>query len=213
MTFILRAIGTTLGCLWGWAAWESRHGNQIVCAVMICIGLIPATYVQLGTKYPKAGMISIVSMCVVSLATELEPVPGKVTWGKVPRSLGLHNLGTATENFLKRWIAFMIGGIVALVVELVLFPVKASGRLVESLTAALRQIIEMENCVASGIEEGSNFDVFNADVLLHFDRAKGKANNALSAAETFREKIGLSSWIRLLLTDISSSVLQYGTSN
>lgn len=80
MTFFLRAIGTTLGCLWGWAAWESRRGNPIVCSAMICIGLIPATYVQLGTKYPKAGQVSIMSMCVVALTTELEAVPGRVTW-------------------------------------------------------------------------------------------------------------------------------------
>lgn len=186
VTFFLRAIGTTLGCLWGWAAWESRHGNHIVCAVVICIGLIPATYFQIGTKYQKAGQVSMVSMCVVALATELETVPGRYHMGKLPRNLDLHNLGTATENFLKRWIAFMLGGVVALVVELVIFPVKASARLVESITAALRQINEMENCIASGIEEGANFDVFNADVLLRFDRASGKANRALSAAETFR---------------------------
>lgn len=188
MTFFLRAIGTTLGCLWGWAAWETRHGNEIVCAVMICIGLIPATYVQLGTKYPKAGMVGIVSMCVVALATELEAVPGRSHMGKLHRNSSLYHIGTATENFLKRWIAFMIGGAVALVVELVLFPVKARSRLVESLTAGLRQINEMESCVASGIEQGSNFDVFNADVLVRFNRASGKANSALSAAETFRKK-------------------------
>ncbi|MCJ1461752.1 hypothetical protein MMC07_000351 [Pseudocyphellaria aurata] len=185
MTFFLRAIGTTLGCLWGWAAWESRHGNQIVCAVLICIGLLPATYVQLGTAYQKAGQVGMVSMCVVALATELETVPGRYHMGKLPRNLDLHPLGTATENFLKRWIAFMIGGVVALVVELVVYPVKARARLVESITAALRQISEMENCIASGIEEGANFDIFNADVLLRFDRASGKANCALSAAETF----------------------------
>lgn len=80
MTFLLRGIGTTLGCLWGWAAWESYHGNRIVCTAMIFVGLIPATYVQLGTKYPKAGMVSIVSMCVVALATELETIPGKRTF-------------------------------------------------------------------------------------------------------------------------------------
>lgn len=84
MAFFLRAIGTTLGCLWGWAAWESGRGNQIVCAVMICIGLIPATYVQLGTEYKKAGMVGIVSMCVVALATELETVPGISHMGKMP---------------------------------------------------------------------------------------------------------------------------------
>ena len=77
MTFILRGIGTTLGCLWGWAAVEAQHGNRIVCAAMICLGCIPFAYVQLGTKYPKAGMVSIVSICVVALASELETVPGQ----------------------------------------------------------------------------------------------------------------------------------------
>lgn len=76
-TFIVRGIGTTLGCLWGWAAWEAFHGQRIVCAIMICIGVIPSTYVQLGTKYPKAGMVSIISICVVALSTELGTVPGK----------------------------------------------------------------------------------------------------------------------------------------
>lgn len=94
--------------------------------------------------------------------------------------------GTATENFLKRWIAFMIGGLVALIVEVVLLPVKARGRLTESLAAALRQINEMETCVAYGIEEGTNLDVYAPEVLLRFEQASGKANGALSAAETFR---------------------------
>lgn len=90
----------------------------------------------------------------------------------------------------------------ALVVELVLFPVKARSRLVESLTAGLRQINEMESCVASGIEQGSNFDVFNADVLVRFNRASGKANSALSAAETFRKKTCIVSQVRLWLRDL-----------
>jgi len=77
MVFLLRAVGTTLGCLWGYAALEAHNGNRIVCAVMIFVGLFPCVYVQLGTKYPKAGMVCIVSICVVSLANELQTVPGK----------------------------------------------------------------------------------------------------------------------------------------
>ena len=77
MTFFLRAIGTTLGSLWGWAAYEARSSNPVVCTAMLFVGLIPAVYVQLGSKYPKAGMVSIVSMCVVALSTELQTVPGE----------------------------------------------------------------------------------------------------------------------------------------
>ena len=76
MTFFLRGIGTTLGSLWGWAAYEARFGDPIVCAVMLSIGLIPATYVQLASKYPKAGIVSMINMSVVALSTEFQTVPG-----------------------------------------------------------------------------------------------------------------------------------------
>ena len=78
-TFVLRGAGTTAGCLWGWAAVEARGGNLIVCAAMIFIALFPCAYVQLGTKYPKAGMVCIVSICVVALSSELETVPGTIS--------------------------------------------------------------------------------------------------------------------------------------
>lgn len=167
-TFVLRGVGTTIGCIWGWAAVEARGGNPIVCAAMIFVALFPCAYVQLGTKYPKAGMVCIVSICVVALSTELDTVPG-----------------TPTENFLKRWIAFIIGGTVALIVEVVLLPVKARTRLVESLAAALEQINEMEKCIAAGIEEGVKIDVFAAANVVRFENANGKANAALAGAETF----------------------------
>jgi hypothetical protein len=166
--FILRAVGTTLGCLWGWAAYESRGGDRIVCVVILVIGIIPSTYVQLGTKYIKAGMVAIVSMCVVALATEDQTVTG-----------------TATENFLKRWIAFLIGGLVALMVEFILFPVKARDRLVESLAASIRHISDMEACLAYGIETETNVDVHSPEVTERFESAKAKAQSALTAAETF----------------------------
>ncbi|KAL8894095.1 MAG: hypothetical protein Q9192_004625 [Flavoplaca navasiana] len=152
MVFILRGIGTTLGCLWGWAALEARNGNRIVIAAMVCVGLIPSTYVQLGSKYPKAGMT-------------------------VPAS--------PTETFLRRWSAFLIGGTVALVVEIGFLPVKARTMLVESLTAAIRRISEMETCVSAGTEEGVNVDVYSPKILEQFERASGKANAALAAAGLF----------------------------
>ncbi len=76
-TFVLRGLGTTIGCMWGWAAVEARGGNPIVCAAMIFVALFPCAYVQLGTKYPKAGMVCIVSICVVALASKLDTVPGR----------------------------------------------------------------------------------------------------------------------------------------
>ncbi|KAL2060893.1 hypothetical protein VTL71DRAFT_8945 [Oculimacula yallundae] len=168
MTFMLRAVGTTIGCIWGYAAYEARHGNRIICVIILVIGIIPSTYIQLGSKYVKAGMVCIISMCVVALATVDGTVPG-----------------SATENFLKRLIAFLIGGVVALLVEVILFPVRARDRLVESLAASVRQISEMEACLAFGIETETNIDVHSAEVSARFDKAKSKAQGALTAAETF----------------------------
>ena len=75
----------------------------------------------------------------------------------------------------------------ALIVEMVLLPVKARTRLVESIVAALRYISEMENGIAAGIEEGVNLKSFAADRIARCEHASGKANSALSAAEVFRE--------------------------
>ena len=90
--------------------------------------------------------------------------------------------GTATENFLKRWIAFMIGGVVAIIVEMVIFPRKARTLMVESLAAALRQINEMENCIAAGIEEGKSINLCSPDRIVRFERASRKANVALAVS-------------------------------
>ena len=94
-------------------------------------------------------------------------------------------LGAPTHDFLKRWIAFMIGGTTALIVELVLYPVKARTHLVESLAAALEHINEMERYIAAGIEKGAKIDVYAATNVARFETANAKANTALSAAETF----------------------------
>lgn len=168
-TFFIRAVGTTIGCLWGYAAYEIARGNRVVCVVMIVIGIIPSTYVQLGSKFVKAGMVSIISMCVVALGTLDPSVPG-----------------TATENFLRRLIAFLIGGLVALAVEVLLFPVRARDRLVESLATSIKNISEMEACLAYGVESESNVcNVQSIEVSSRFDEAQAKAQGALAAAETF----------------------------
>ncbi|CAG8958777.1 hypothetical protein HYFRA_00011727 [Hymenoscyphus fraxineus] len=168
VTFSVRAVGTTIGCIWGYVAYEAHNGNRIVSVVVLVIGIIPSTYVQLGSKYVKAGMVSIVSMSVVCLATLDATVPG-----------------TATENFLKRLIAFLIGGAVALGLQAVFLPVKARDRLVESLASSIGQIIEMEACLAYGIDAEENIDIRSNIVSERFDHAKSKAQGALTAAQTF----------------------------
>jgi hypothetical protein len=74
--FALRAVGTVVGSTIGYAAYESRHGNEFTMAVIIMVTTIPCYYVQLGTRYQKAGMVCMISMCVVALSTHLQTVPG-----------------------------------------------------------------------------------------------------------------------------------------
>ncbi|KFY43966.1 hypothetical protein V494_01729 [Pseudogymnoascus sp. VKM F-4513 (FW-928)] len=166
--FMLRIAGTTIGCCWGLAAFEASRGNRVVTVIMLVIGVVPSAYVQLGTKYVKAGMVCIISMSVVALAT-------------VDNTLA----GGATDNFLKRLIAFLIGGTVAIFIEFAILPVRARDRLVESLAAAIQKISEMEACLASGVESGKNMDARSPEVIKRFEVAMDKAEDALGAAATF----------------------------
>lgn len=75
--FALRAVGTVFGSVWGFAAYKARSGNGVVIVVMIMLAAIPSYYVQLGTKYMKAGMVCTISMCVVAVSTHLQTVPGE----------------------------------------------------------------------------------------------------------------------------------------
>lgn len=55
----------------------------------------------------------------------------------------------------------------------------------ESLAASIRQISEMQSCLAYGIESEANVDVQSKALSERFERATRKAKGALAAAETF----------------------------
>ncbi|ORY62904.1 uncharacterized protein BCR38DRAFT_458185 [Pseudomassariella vexata] len=165
--FFLRAFGVITGCVWGFLAYLIGGGNRIVAVVILFLGIIPSSYVHLGTKYVKTGIISIVSMSVVALASILQP--DTYPW----------------EVFVKRLVCFLIGGTVALLVEMTLFPVRARDRLVESLASGIQQISNMEASVAVGIDSPKTFDINSYIVHTSFIHAKEKAEAALGAARTF----------------------------
>ncbi|KAF3233601.1 hypothetical protein TWF192_002089 [Orbilia oligospora] len=64
--FAYRTVGTITGSLWGYAAWSAGRGNPYVIAVMLYFGFLVAFYIQLNTRYVKAGMVLTISMVVVS---------------------------------------------------------------------------------------------------------------------------------------------------
>lgn len=182
--FFLRAVGTLIGSVWGYAAYEARNGNEYVIAIMILIGMIPSYYVQLGTRYTKAGMICTISMCVVAVSTHLQTVPG-----------------SSQENFTKRAVTMLIGdtysaptsgwftnifkgGVAATLVQIVILPTKARVRLKESLASAIVQITKMETCIAYGVDDTRNV-ISTPRLFRKFERAAKKAEAALTCAEVF----------------------------
>ncbi|KAH7160778.1 hypothetical protein EDB81DRAFT_325596 [Dactylonectria macrodidyma] len=164
--FFLRLSGVIAGCVWGYLAFEMGRGNRIAMVAILVIGIFPSFYVQLGTKYVKAGMVSSFTMVVVGLAA-------------------MNGNGTAVENFYKRLTAFVVGGAVALVVEVFLYPVRARDRLLESLSASVRQVQDMQSAMAVGIDCPEKLELRAPALQKRFNHARAKARGALAAAETF----------------------------
>ena len=88
----------------------------------------------------------------------------------------------------------MIGGTVALLVEMIILPVKARDRLVESLATAIRQTSKMESSIAFGVEDGKNINGFPPEILARFEEASNRAMTALGAAETFCTSLSSKWW-------------------
>ncbi|KAI1334023.1 hypothetical protein F5Y15DRAFT_403155 [Xylariaceae sp. FL0016] len=166
--FFLRAAGTVFGCTVGFAAYKIGQGNLVVLILICFLGIIPSSYVHLSTPYVKTGLISIVSLSVVGLATVVQS-----------------NTDEPWQIYLKRMICFLIGGTVALSIEMTLFPVRARDRLVESLAASINQISNMEETVAVGIDSKISVDIRAHAMNEGFVHAKEKAEQALGAARTF----------------------------
>ena len=97
----------------------------------------------------------------------------------------MNRSGTAYENFYKRLVAFLVGSVVAILVEVFILPARARDRLVESLSASVRQIQNMQAAIAVGTDGPEKPNFRSHHVHRRFTRARDKAQRALSAAETF----------------------------
>lgn len=74
----------------------------------------------------------------------------------------------------------------ALIVEVALYPVRARDRLVESLSSSISHIARMQGILATGSESPAQVtELRSARLNARFAAANGKAQNSLSAAETF----------------------------
>ncbi|CAH0048766.1 unnamed protein product [Clonostachys solani] len=164
--FFIRLLGVIFGCTIGLLSYEMGRGNRVAMVIILILGVVPSVYIQLGTKYVKAGMVSTTTMCVVALAT-------------------INQTGTATENFYKRLVAFLVGSVVAITVEIFILPVRARHRLVESLSSAVRQVQAMHAAVWVGIDSPQVPNFRSHQLDYRFSHAREKAQTALAAAEMF----------------------------
>ncbi|CZR37270.1 uncharacterized protein FPRO_02470 [Fusarium proliferatum ET1] len=164
--FFIRLCGVVAGSAFGFASALVGSKSLIAMVFFLIIGIMPSFYVQLGTRYVKAGMISTVTMVVVALSA---------VNGNEP----------AYHYFYKRLCAFIVGGTTALLIELILYPVRARDRLVESVAASVKQVQNMQAAMAVGLDEPIKPDFRNSDLNKRFRRATNKARGALAAAETF----------------------------
>lgn len=164
--FFVRLGGVIIGCIWGFLAYEIGSGNPYILCVACMLGVIPGAFLQIGTKYVKAGMIGIISMCVVALVSYSRETP-------------------AWEIFVQRLVAFVIGGTFAILVEISLYPVRARDRLVECLSSCITQMSNMQAAIAVGVDDPQKLDLYSPFIYSRFREAKTKAQAALSAADTF----------------------------
>ncbi|KAI1463115.1 uncharacterized protein F4812DRAFT_448105 [Daldinia caldariorum] len=166
--FFLRVFGVIFGCVVGFLAYVIGRGNRVVAVVVLVFGIIPSSYIHLGTPYVKTGIIAMVSMSVVGLATIFHPVED-YRW----------------EIFVKRMVCFLVGGTIALLFSMFFFPVRARDRLVESLASSIQQISQMEASMAVGIDSPRNVNIRSSALNENFKDAKENAEQALDAARTF----------------------------
>ncbi|KAI6785147.1 putative membrane protein-like protein [Emericellopsis cladophorae] len=145
--FLVRLTGVIFGCILGFVSYEIGDGNRVAMVAVLMLGIVFSFYVQVGTKYVKAGMVATTSMCVVATAAISQPQ-------------------SAVDTFQYRLVAFLVGALVALAVEVFVFP-------------------SMHSVIQVGISSPSQPN-FRSQRLHHaFSHARNKAQASLDAADAF----------------------------
>ena len=169
--FFLRAVGVTLGALWGLVSYYSgqNQSNPYLETVITLFGAVPGFYFLLGTPYVKAAIIHIISIYVVILAAVL---PSTIP-SAIPVSFG------------KRCLAVGYGGTIALIVQVIIFPIKARDQLNEEISFVCGCISEMVSLYASALE-GEELKVVLPEVTYHkIVRISKSAKDALDRAQAY----------------------------
>ncbi|KAH3676321.1 hypothetical protein WICPIJ_009147, partial [Wickerhamomyces pijperi] len=141
--FFLRFVGVISGAAWGYLSYVCGGKHQTMRWLQVLITVvyaIPGYYYFLGTPYVKAAIIGVISVYVVMLSAIL------------PSSIK----GGILVNFGKRCLAMIYGGAVALVCQLIFFPVKARDELASEVSKSVGNLSKLVLLYATGLEGGED---------------------------------------------------------
>lgn len=169
--YIWRTLFVAIGSAWGLVLYVAGGygSNRYLMTFMAFVGLLPFYYIMLYSPYGKGGMMGTVSLCIVPLST-----------------LRNHGIpGTIFENFGKRTLSMIIGGAVAMLVNLIVFPQKARFLLVDQLIYSLKfcQLLQIQMGLALNGETSSASQVGMVRDQKKYEKFIKKARSALSSSD------------------------------
>lgn len=170
--FFLRGVGVVSGAAWGYLSYVAaiNQTNPYLETVVTVFGAIPGYYYFLGTPYVKAAIIGIISIYIVLLSAVL------------PSDIG----GSILENFGKRCLAMIYGGAVALICQIIIFPIKARDELIYEVSDAVGIIAKLQLVYAVGLDgEDTKLSMTN-ERYDTYTRLSATAKSALTRADAYR---------------------------
>lgn len=167
---IYRIACVVVGSTWGLTLYVAGDysADRYLMVAMIFMGAIPLYYFMLYSPYGRAGMMGVVSMCIVPLSTL--------------RNQGI--AGTIFSNYGKRCVTIIIGGSAATLVNAIIFPQKARVILVDQIICALKycQLIQLQLAIGLTTQAYQIPSMVKNEKL--FDKYHKKARAALLTAES-----------------------------
>lgn len=123
---VLRIFGTIFGCIIGLIVWEVSRGERIALAVLLVIGDIPPVALRLFSRNPPAGAVMGITVPIVALVPFLNS--------------DTYNPGIIA---LIRMYMICIGIVVALMVNIIVWPYHARVVLIQQISNTTSQLQSM----------------------------------------------------------------------
>lgn len=170
--FFLRGVGVISGAAWGYLSYVAaiNQTNPYLETIVTIFGAIPGYYYFLGTPYVKAAIIGIISIYIVLLSSAL------------PSEIG----GSILQNFGKRCLAMIYGGAVALICQLIIFPIKARDELIYEVSDAIGMIAKLQLIYAVGLNGEDSKLSMTEERYENYKKLSATAKSALTRADAYR---------------------------